>query len=188
VESIMNMHQSSAPTQLDPSTPDSVRHAGHPVTVPVGPVHLEGELVIPHAAVGVVIFAHGSGSSRHSPRNQFVASALQKAGLATVLLDLFTREEARGAEQSGGVRFNVELMAHRLTCAVQWLEARELLDGPVGLFGAGAGAGISTAPAPAGHRRGGRLPRRSVRPGGQGTVRGRRADASDRRRRGHGRP
>lgn len=135
----MNPHAHATPGGVLGRTPDASSHHP-PLSVPVGPVQLEGELVIPRAAAGVVIFAHGSGSSRHSPRNQFVASTLQEAGLATVLLNLFTPNETREAEVSGAPRFNVELMAHRLACAVQWLEARELLDGPVGLFGSGTGA------------------------------------------------
>ena len=118
----------------------SASGAVHSFGLPVGPVHLVGELVIPHAAAGVVIFAHGSGGTRHSPRNRFVASALHKAGLATVLLDLLTREEVDADDESAGPRFDVELLAHRLTCAMRWLEARDLLDGPVGLFGASTGA------------------------------------------------
>lgn len=136
----MNAQRYAPSAQLDQPGPDPVRHSGHPVTVLVGPVHLGGELAIPHSAAGMVVFAHGSGSSRHSPRNQFVASELRRAGLGTLLLDLLTPDEARADEVTGGLRFDVHLLADRLTGAVRWLEARDLLDRPVGFFGASTGA------------------------------------------------
>ena len=102
---------------------------------------LAGDLVVPSHAVGVVLFVHGSGSSRHSPRNRQVAEALGRAGLATLLFDLLTlREEARDI-QTGEFRFNIPLLASRVRAVTQWLsndgDTRSL---PVGYFGASTGA------------------------------------------------
>lgn len=120
---------------------------GGEVTIPAGTVDLGGELTVPPGALGVVVFAHGSGSSRHSPRNRFVADALNAAGLGTLLFDLLTPEEARDRAYV----FDVELLARRLREATDWL--RQRLDGgegqrarpgagalPVGYFGASTGA------------------------------------------------
>jgi putative phosphoribosyl transferase len=105
---------------------------------------LDGELRLPENAFGIVIFAHGSGSSRHSPRNQFVARALNKAGLATLLLDLLTPEEDFIDLQTRTYRFDITLLAHRLMNAVDWVvkqpETRSL---NIGLFGASTGAGAA---------------------------------------------
>src|SRR5262249_22593029 len=87
------------------------------VEIPVGGRILEGILKVPVAARGIVAFAHGSGSGRHSPRNQFVAGVLQEGGLATLLLDLLDEQEA--AERSRV--FDIELLAERLQGAAQWL-------------------------------------------------------------------
>jgi putative phosphoribosyl transferase len=98
---------------------------------------LEGELVVPAGVVGVVAFAHGSGSSRHSPRNRYVAGELHKARLATLLLDLLTEQEA---EDRTNV-FDIELLARRLLCAVRWLAAEPQTGSlRVGYFGASTGA------------------------------------------------
>ena len=92
---------------------------------------------MPAQARGVVVFAHGSGSSRHSPRNRHVAAVLNRAGLATLLFDLLTTMEERHHKYV----FDVELLARRLTAAVDWLHHRpEVRDLPVGLFGASTGA------------------------------------------------
>src|SRR5829696_3463481 len=115
-----------------------------PVRVVAGPVGLDGDLATPTAAQGVVLFAHGSGSGRHSPRNRQVASALGRAGLATLLLDLLTLEEEAADRASGRFRFNVELLAGRLGAAADWLAAEQWTAGlPVGLFGASTGAGAA---------------------------------------------
>src|SRR5829696_588060 len=117
-----------------------------PVRVVAGPVGLDGDLATPTAAQGVVLFAHGSGSGRHSPRNRQVASALGRAGFATLLLDLLTLEEEAADRASGRFRFNVELLAGRLGAAADWLAAEQWTAGlPVGLFGAGAGAALLAA-------------------------------------------
>jgi putative phosphoribosyl transferase len=105
----------------------------------VGAVH--GDLVIPGGARGVVLFAHGSGSSRHSPRNRRVAEALQQRGLATMLLDLLTEEEERADATTGHLRFDIDLLAERLHAAGALLASREGTAGlPLGYFGASTGA------------------------------------------------
>ncbi|WP_433427715.1 hypothetical protein [Nonomuraea sp. CA-141351] len=116
------------------------------VTVDAGPVRLPGQLVIPEAA-GVVVFVHGSGSSRHSPRNRYVASLLNRAGLGTLLCDLLTVEE----EYDRGKVFDIELLAGRLAQVTNWLIDQPQVAGlPVGYFGAstGAAAALSAAAEP----------------------------------------
>jgi putative phosphoribosyl transferase len=108
------------------------------VSIPAGAVSLEGELKLPIAASGVIAFAHGSGSSRLSPRNQSVAEALRDRGLGTLLFDLLDREEeARDAREST-LRFDIPLLSRRLIGAIDWLAAQTPL--PVGCFGASTGA------------------------------------------------
>jgi len=96
---------------------------------------------LPKGAEGIVLFAHGSGSSRFSPRNRYVAEVLQKAGLATLLMDLLTKEEEAVDVQTGYYRFDVELLSNRLVGATEWLkknaETRNLF---IGYFGASTGA------------------------------------------------
>jgi len=107
------------------------------VSIPADGRKLQGELIVPGGAAGVVAFAHGSGSSRHSPRNQFVARELQQAGLATLLLDLLEEEEAEDRNKV----FDIELLASRLLAAARWLgdnpDSRSLAPG---YFGASTGA------------------------------------------------
>lgn len=102
---------------------------------------LEGSLTLPQEAPGLVLFAHGSGSSRHSPRNRYVAEILQVAGLGTLLMDLLTHDEDAVDQFTRQFRFDIDLLADRLTGAVDWLkrqpETREL---PIGLIGASTGA------------------------------------------------
>jgi len=107
------------------------------VQIPAGVVRLEGNLDIPPGAEAVVIFAHGSGSSRFSPRNRYVASVLQEAGLATLLFDLLTEEEA----QDRTLVFDIDLLAQRLMTATNWLR-EQTLPAPMatGYFGASTGA------------------------------------------------
>jgi putative phosphoribosyl transferase len=105
--------------------------------VPVGDVVVQGRLHLPEHPEGVVVFAHGSGSSRHSPRNRYVASVLYHAGLGTLLLDLLTSDEEHDRERV----FDVELLAGRLADAVRWVQGRQDAAGArVGLFGASTGA------------------------------------------------
>ena len=102
---------------------------------------LAGDLALPPAARGVVAFAHGSGSSRHSPRNRMVAATLQEAGLGTLLFDLLTPGEEARDELTREHRFDIPLLATRLVGAVDWLRARaETRDLPLGLVGASTGA------------------------------------------------
>jgi putative phosphoribosyl transferase len=118
--------------------------------IPSGDAVLDGQIDIPEPAHGVVVFAHGSGSSRHSPRNRFVAERLRDAGLATVLVDLLTPEEERADAVTGVLRFNIALLAHRVTHLTGWVAGNADVAGlPVGLFGAstGAAAALRTAAA-----------------------------------------
>jgi dienelactone hydrolase len=111
------------------------------VVVPVGRVELEGDLKVPPQTTGVVVFAHGSGSSRLSPRNRFVASVLEGAGLATLLIDLLTRTEESIDNLTAQLRFDVHLLAERLVGASEWLAQQPELRGlPMGYFGASTGA------------------------------------------------
>jgi len=107
------------------------------VTIEPGGVALPGDLTIPGQAIAVVVFAHGSGSSRRSPRNVRVAEWLHREGLGTLLFDLLTDAEAEDRRKV----FDIELLARRLGAAVGWVRGRSELDGlPVGVFGASTGA------------------------------------------------
>jgi putative phosphoribosyl transferase len=110
------------------------------VRVTVGGVVLDGDLARPPRSGGMVLFAHGSGSSRHSPRNQRVADHLQRAGFGTLLLDLLTVEEEQLDLRSRELRFDIGLLARRLVGAVDWLTARFGGELRTGLFGASTGA------------------------------------------------
>jgi putative phosphoribosyl transferase len=134
-------------TQVDdPEVVDLLEraHRRHPstgfdaeVNVAVGNHSLSGHLTVPSDAVGVVVFAHGSGSSRHSPRNQFVAEQLRSAGLATLTFDLLTEPEACDRRNV----FDIELLAGRLLQATDWVRRHPAVAGlPIGLFGASTGA------------------------------------------------
>jgi putative phosphoribosyl transferase len=102
---------------------------------------LEGNLIIPKGAEGIVIFAHGSGSSRHSPRNQYVAEVLNNAGLATLLTDLLTKEEDEVDIKTREYRFNIDLLSKRLVAVTDWIKQNpETQDLFVGYFGASTGA------------------------------------------------
>src|SRR5687768_321788 len=91
------------------------------VRIPVGDMAIEGDLALPEHPIGVVLFAHGSGSSRFSRRNQFVAEQLVKASMATLLIDLLTQAEERLDADSGHLRFDITLLADRLVGAIGWL-------------------------------------------------------------------
>lgn len=107
------------------------------LSIPVDGVELEGELVVPQAASGLVVFAHGSGSSRHSPRNNFVAETLREAGLATLLFDLLTEIE----DQTRANRFDIPLLTDRLVAVTEWVRERDDTAGlNVGYFGSSTGA------------------------------------------------
>ncbi|MGC4810693.1 dienelactone hydrolase family protein [Micromonospora sp. DT228] len=111
------------------------------VTIPVGDVALAADLMLPAQPVGVVLFAHGSGSSRHSPRNVAVARTLHDRGLATVLVDLLSPAEDEVDARTAELRFDIGLLASRLAGIVDWLAVeRPAGDVPIGLFGASTGA------------------------------------------------
>src|SRR4051812_45068087 len=104
-----------------------------PIKIALGPVTLEGDLAIPEGAHGIVLFAHGSGSSRQSPRNRYVAETLVDGGLATLLFDLLTEEEEYQERLTRHLRFDIGLLARRLEGATDWVlqqpEARNLQVG-----------------------------------------------------------
>ncbi len=111
------------------------------VTVPAGAVALEGALTIPVGARGLIVFAHGSGSSRFSPRNRNVARALNAAGFATLLIDLLTAPENARDISTAEFRFDIPLLARRLTFALNWAASQPATRAlPIGLFGASTGA------------------------------------------------
>jgi pimeloyl-ACP methyl ester carboxylesterase len=111
------------------------------VRIPYDGISLEADLALPIKPVGIVLFAHGSGSSRFSPRNLAVARDLQDAGFATLLLDLLTVEEERAEARTGHFRFDIEMLALRLAAATDWARTQPELRGlPVGYFGASTGA------------------------------------------------
>jgi dienelactone hydrolase len=111
------------------------------VSIPARGVILTGDLTVPPDPSGIVVFAHGSGSSRTSPRNRAVADALVSAGLATLLFDLLTREEEIEERYTRHLRFNIPLLASRLVAVVEWLDSQPTVRAlPVGLFGASTGA------------------------------------------------
>jgi dienelactone hydrolase len=105
---------------------------------------LEGELSVPAAATGAVIFAHGSGSSRHSPRNRYVADILNEGGLATLLIDLLTADEHAVDLETAQLRFDIPFLAERLVAITQWLSEQPRMAGlKIGYFGASTGAGAA---------------------------------------------
>ena len=115
--------------------------ARHQVRLPAGGVELDGDLALPAEARGIVLFAHGSGSSRHSPRNRQVAAALQRAGYATLLMDLLTAEEEEIDQRTRELRFDIGVLAARLSGAVDWLGGRTDTGSlPLAVFGASTGA------------------------------------------------
>jgi putative phosphoribosyl transferase len=114
---------------------------GNDTAIPVNDAELTGSVSRSPDMRGVVIFAHGSGSSRHSPRNRMVARRLNQAGFATVLLDLLTAEEEEVDRLTAQQRFDIELLAGRLVSVIDWADSQPDLQGrPVGLFGASTGA------------------------------------------------
>jgi putative phosphoribosyl transferase len=123
----------------------SIAARNETVRLPIGGrAHLEGELRIPTAASGVVLFAHGSGSSRHSPRNQSVAHVIREAGVGTFLFDLLTRAEEAQDDLTGELRFDIEFLAQRLLAVTDWLHnyfASRKVN--VGYFGASTGGGAA---------------------------------------------
>ena len=111
------------------------------IEIPAGQVRLPADVVVPARASGLVLFAHGSGSGRHSPRNRFVAAEFREAGLATALVDILTPEEERVDVRTAELRFDIGLLAARVGAVTAWLVDHEPTRGlPVGLFGASTGA------------------------------------------------
>jgi len=124
------------PASVDPTTEDLVRS----VRLAADGVSLAGDLVIPAGAAGVVLFAHGSGSSRRSPRNQFVARTIQTSGIGTLLFDLLSVEEEEEDAIDGHLRFDIGLLARRLAAATRWIrQQHETSRLGVGFFGASTG-------------------------------------------------
>jgi len=114
------------------------------VLIAVDDIKLEGTLVIPRDAKGIVLFAHGSGSSRHSPRNRYVAQILHTQGIATLLFDLLTRHEESMDQYTGELRFDIPFLAKRLVAATHWIaDEASTRDLKVGYFGASTGAGAA---------------------------------------------
>ena len=115
-----------------------------PVQLRAGGVALTGDLGTPEIAQGIVLFAHGSGSGRHSPRNRFVAQRLHEAGMATLLMDLLTEEEEAAERYTGHLRFDIGLLADRLVAATDWLSQDARTAGlKIGYFGASTGGGAA---------------------------------------------
>lgn len=115
--------------------------SGRLVHVAVDSATVEGNLGIPEGAEGIVLFAHGTGSSRHSPRNNFVADELRDGGLATLLIDLLTSEEKKIDRRTRRIRFDIDRLAERVVGAIDWLlEQPETQDLNIGVFGSSTGA------------------------------------------------
>ncbi|HKZ81201.1 MAG TPA: dienelactone hydrolase family protein [Pyrinomonadaceae bacterium] len=116
-------------------------HLEQAVNIPSGNVNLEGELKVPQGANGVVLFAHGSGSSRHSPRNQYVARTIRESGVGTLLFDLLTKEEEAVDAYTGELRFNIKFLAERLVDATKWITGQAATKHlRMGYFGSSTGA------------------------------------------------
>ena len=114
------------------------------VRIQAGRATLDGNLTIVDGATALVLFAHGSGSSRHSPRNQFVARTLNKAGLATLLFDLLTPDEELIDARTAELRFNIDLLAERLVHATRWAkQEQQTWDLRIGYFGSSTGGGAA---------------------------------------------
>jgi putative phosphoribosyl transferase len=119
------------------TAPRAHRPARHETEASIAPLGLRGTLLRPEHGLGLVLFAHGSGSSRFSPRNRFVAEGLQEAGLGSLLFDLLSEPEAADRQNV----FDISLLAERLAFATDWVRSQpELKDAPIGYFGASTGA------------------------------------------------
>lgn len=111
------------------------------IVIPAEDAEIRGTFTIPASSSGVVVFAHGSGSGRFSPRNRFVAEHLQRAGLATLLIDLLTEAEEREDARTAEIRFDIPLLSQRLLTAASWLDDQDRIVEPqIGFFGASTGA------------------------------------------------
>jgi dienelactone hydrolase len=144
------------------------------VEIPADGVRISGDLVVPPAARGIVVFAHGSGSGRFSPRNRAVADVLVRAGLATLLMDLLTPEEEAVDLRTGHLRFDIALLARRVIASIDWLAADPAAkDLPVGCFGASTGAAAALIAAAERPERVGAVVSRGGRPDLAGEALGR---------------
>jgi predicted alpha/beta-hydrolase family hydrolase len=124
---------------MSKTNPQSSRRSD--VLIPSGDLQLGGELNMPAGATGIVLFAHGSGSSRRSPRNKYVAEILNKAEVGTLLFDLLTQEEEHEERYTRHLRFDIRLLARRLVDATNWINTQGSTETlPVGYFGASTGA------------------------------------------------
>jgi putative phosphoribosyl transferase len=135
------------------------------VCIPAGGVTLDGNLTIVDGATALVLFVHGSGSSRHSPRNQFVARTLNNAGLGTLLFDLLTPEEEAIDARTAELRFNIKLLAERLVHAANWAkQQRQTRNLRIGYFGSSTGGGAALVAAAEGSQDVGAVVSRGGRP------------------------
>lgn len=124
--------------------------AAEAIRIDLGPVAVDGDLHVPERAAGLVVFAHGSGSSRFSRRNRAVAKVIEHAGFGTLLLDLLTRDEEAQDERTGAHRFDISLLGRRVIGAADWLQARsDLRRLPIAFFGASTGAAAALTAAAA---------------------------------------
>ena len=134
----------SGSEESKPMQEPTAEQARELVQVAAGPVQLEGDLGVPAQAQALVLFAHGSGSSRHSSRNRYVAEMLREAGLATLLIDLLTAKEEAVDRQTAHLRFDIDLLAERLMGATEWLVRNpRTTQLAIGYFGASTGAGAA---------------------------------------------
>lgn len=114
------------------------------ITIQIGEVVLNADFRIPEGAASAIVFAHGSGSSRKSPRNRYVAQILQQSGFATLLLDLLTLDEERADRERAHLRYDIPFLANRLVEVTRWVEQHPVLGkSPIGYFGASTGAGAA---------------------------------------------
>lgn len=121
-----------------------------PITIPAGNVRLAGDLAVPPRSTGIVLFVHGSGSSRHSSRNKYVAHVLQSAGIGTLLFDLLTEDEEALDLHTRHLRFDIGLLAERLMLATQWVQQHpQTMQLKIGYFGASTGGGAALVAAAA---------------------------------------
>jgi dienelactone hydrolase len=147
---------------------------GGTVSIAAGERRLAADLDVPEGAKGVVVFAHGSGSGRESPRNRSVARALWDGGFATLLLDLLTPEEDAEDQRTRRLRFDVALLGERVVAAIDWLAGKdELAELPVGCFGASTGAAAALLAAAARPGKVGAVVSRGGRPDLAGNALGR---------------
>jgi dienelactone hydrolase len=143
---------------------DTTTERASAIEIPADGVLLEGDLTVPPDAHGIVVFAHGSGSGRFSPRNRAVANVLVRAGLATLLMDLLTAQEEAVDLRTRHLRFDVGLLGRRVVATIDWLDADPTVQLPVGCFGASTGAAAALIAAASRPERVGAVVSRGGRP------------------------